>query len=216
MSAPPAAPPPNDAYLDAGAEEMVRRARARTESENRLIDGYRVTARREASVHWTAFGRERLGARSETVARVERRRSGPARVEVLAARDAAPLLEREEVLPGDDGLSEAVEELVFEPDREWELGAPGFQSVNESGGIVLPLVPGSEASYRFRSGDSTTIRLPGGRTIRLRELQVIPRRTGHHLVSGSLRLDAESFAPVRGAFGSVTVMSAAQPKQMRV
>src|SRR5690606_30485127 len=59
---------------------------------------------------------------------------------------------------------------------------------------------GSERSYRFRSGSQTTITLGDGRTIRLLELQVIPKQTGHRLLSGSLWLDAETFAPVRGAF----------------
>jgi hypothetical protein len=66
--------------------------------------------------------------------------------------------------------------------------------------MIHPLEPGSEAHYRFRTGGTTSIRLSGGRTITLVELEVIPRRAVYWLVSGSLWLDQATHAAVRGTF----------------
>src|SRR5690606_17274004 len=45
-----------------------------------------------------------------------------------------------------------------------------------------------------------TIVLPEGRRVRLVELQILPRRSVSRLVSGSLWLDADTHAAVRGVF----------------
>jgi hypothetical protein len=58
-----------------------------------------------------------------------------------------------------------------------------------------PLAPGSEANYRFASGDSSTVSFPNGRTIRLRELRIIPRRLDVRLLAG-LVLDRRGIARV--------------------
>src|SRR2546428_5244984 len=60
-----------------------------------------------------------------------------------------------------------------------------------------PLAPGSEADYRFATGDSSVVVFPDGREIRLRELRVIPRRLDFRLMSGSFWIDETSHAVVR-------------------
>jgi hypothetical protein len=191
---------PSDAYLDAEAGRMVRGARDRSESENRLIHGYRVLARDRNSVHLRAFGRNRLAFRQEHVARVEWERDKATRVEMMGSREVAPLVRIGSEAGSDEGLVSAAGDLAFDPDREWVLRVPlGAEDENRDT-FVHPLAAGSEAHYRFRSGEPITVRLAGGEDIRLAELQILPRRSDHRLVSGSIWLDVASFAPVRAAF----------------
>src|SRR5690606_38625762 len=50
------------------------------------------------------------------------------------------------------------------------------------------------------AGDTTVIRLPDGRSIRILELRLIPRRADPRLLRGALRLDAETHAVVQAYF----------------
>jgi hypothetical protein len=59
------------------------------------------------------------------------------------------------------------------------------------------LAPGSEASYRFATGDSSVVVFGDGRTITLRELRIIPRRLDVRLLGGSFWIDEASHAVVR-------------------
>ncbi len=185
-------PAANDAYLDARAAELVAAARAREEGENAAIDGYRVTARQRFDLGIRAFRRDRMIIGREVAAVVEWRRDGPRRIEVLGARQAAPIATNEVRVPWGDSFSD----LVFEPGREWLLN---IVSDSDEDGLVHPLAPGSEAHYRFRTGETTTI-LVSGRRIDVVELQVLPRRSVATLVSGSFWLDAATNAAVRGVF----------------
>ncbi|HWK88444.1 MAG TPA: BamA/TamA family outer membrane protein, partial [Longimicrobium sp.] len=72
-----------------------------------------------------------------------------------------------------------------------------------------PLAEGSEAHYRFQSGETTSIRMPDGQTIRLMELKVLPRRHEFWLVRGSLWVDASTYGVVR------TVFATARPFSLR-
>ena len=53
--------------------------------------------------------------------------------------------------------------------------------------------------YR-RSGDTITIRMQGGRTIRAIELRVTPRQTSGHLVTGSLWIDPSNGTVVQALY----------------
>jgi hypothetical protein len=66
--------------------------------------------------------------------------------------------------------------------------------------IRHPLAEGSERDYRFAAGDSSVIRLPDGREVRLRELRITPRRRDPHLIAGSFWIDQDSHAVVQAAF----------------
>jgi hypothetical protein len=63
-----------------------------------------------------------------------------------------------------------------------------------------PLASGSEDHYRYAAGDSTLIRLPDGRSVRLRELRITPRRQDPELIAGSFWLDVETHAVVQAYF----------------
>jgi hypothetical protein len=222
------ATPPADtgAYLDPGAHDLVRGARARRERVERSIDAYAATVRQRVFVGLDARSRERTIYSRENAARVEWRRPGGGRIQVLGARERTPMVRRRASLP-DDVASDAAN-LAFDPDQMqispftvgFAVGATRTadgDTTTVSMGIgagagdttVDPLGEASESHYRFRSGDTTAIRLPDGTVVRVIELRVIPRRRDHRLVRGSIWLEAETHGIVR------TVFQPARPHDLR-
>ncbi len=194
----PAAAPPTaamlaDAYLDAGARSMVTAARTRRATAESAITRYRNLSTSRVSVGVSTLRRERLVYRCESAVRVDWNRDGIVRQEVLGAREVIPIVSAR-VTPEDSDCSGA----LFDPSADrLTLGTGGLLR-GDTGFVRHPLAEGSERDYRFRTGDVTTLRLADGRVIRLREVQVIPRRSDSRLVSGSLWLEEESMAVVRG------------------
>ncbi len=185
-------PAPSDAYRDGRARELVRLARARRAVVDTRITGYQVTARERFSARLAVAGAERLLFRRETAARIDWTRD-TVRIRVLGAREAQPLVHAGAQLPPPD-LAGTVPSLAFDPvDSEMLLR---FDSTV----IRHPLAPGSEAFYRFARGDSSAIRLPDGRGVRLVELRIAARRPDPQLINGSFWVDAATHAVVRAAF----------------
>ncbi len=181
----------SDAYLDAGARETVRLARERRTDVESAIRSYRVVSRSRISLGLRALRRDRLFFRCESAVRVDWRRGEPAVMEVLGGREVVPLVSRTPEPEEDCGNS------VFDPTADrLELGLGGMMGGDDAF-ARHPLAAGSEADYRFRSGDTVTVRIPGMAALRLVELQVIPRRSESSLVSGSLWLESDSHAVVR-------------------
>lgn len=187
-------PGPAEAYHDSAAQRLVANARARRERAERLVANYHVTVKQRIGVGVRAFRRDRLLFGQEIAARIDWQRDGPTRVTVLGARQRVPVAIRGDHVP--DDLDAAVTWMVFDPAADY-LRVMGDE---DDEGFVHPLRAGSEADYRFRSGDSTVLRLPDGRTIRVLELRVEPRRADFRLVAGSFWFDAESFGLVRAVF----------------
>lgn len=181
-----------DAYLDAGARELVERARTRRQTVDRSIAEYRTLARDRVSVGLRALGRDRTLYTHESAARIHWRRDAPGEIEMLGARSAAPMFRNGVRVPR--ALHRLGAYLTFDP-ADPDLIRAAFTDSDNS--VRHPLAEGSEAHYRFRSGDTTRVRLADGTTLRLVELQVIPRRNEFFLASGSLWLDADSHALVR-------------------
>jgi hypothetical protein len=186
-----AAQVPADAYLDAEAGELVRAARARRVLIDRRIQRYQATAVERISLGLRAGIAERLLFRRETASRIDWTHD-TVRVEVLAAREVVPPVKGAPQVPA--GLARYVPGIAFDPvDSEMLLRL-------DSTTIRHPLAAGSEEHYRFRTGDSTVIRLPSGRVVRLRELQVLARRRDPRLITGSFWLDLESHNVVQAFF----------------
>jgi hypothetical protein len=184
------------AYADPAARELLRRARARQDSADRSILAYQALARQRLSVGLSTMRRERLLYRRETAARIHWRRYGPLEIDLLGAREVIPI-----ALPGmrvPEDLESTIPHFLFDPADNRFL--PGGGGSNSNDGMRHPLAAGSEAHYQFAGGDTTLISLPDGRTVRLLELRLTPRRADPHLVSGSLWIDAETFAVVQGVF----------------
>ncbi len=202
----PAGAGDSSAYLDAVARRLVAAARARRETIDRSITGYQTTMRERIGVGIRALRRDRMIYRRELALRIDWLRDSVGRIEVLGAREAVPA-----AMPGPkvpDRVKREVAEYAFDPaDDRLTVGWGGGRQerVDSSDAdrrvqLIHPLAPNSEAHYRFAAGDSSAVVFPDGRTIRLRELRVIPRRLEFRLISGSFWIDEASHAVVRALF----------------
>ncbi len=182
-----------DAYADSAARELVTNARFRRERAERLVTRYQATVTQRIGAGLRALRRDRMLFGQELAARIDWRRDGPTRVEVLGARQRLPVAIRGDQVP--DDLDANVEWLVFDPSADY-LRIVG----DDADGFSHPLREHSEADYRFATGDTTTITLPDGRSLRVVELHVTPRRPDFNLMSGSLWFDLDTYGMVRAVF----------------
>ncbi|HEY3279129.1 MAG TPA: BamA/TamA family outer membrane protein [Gemmatimonadales bacterium] len=191
---------------DSAASRLLSLARARRQTIDRSISAYQVTMRERIGAGVRALRRDRVLYRRELVLRIDWRRDGVGRIDVVGARQVIPAARADAELP--DDLKGDVADYAFDPadDRmAISLGGGGSSDEEHAGErrrqvIRHPLAPGSEADYRFATGDSSVLTFQGGRTIRLRELRVTPRRLEFRLVAGSLWIDEASGAVVRALF----------------
>ena len=191
----------SSAYVDATARRLVAAARARRETIDRSITAYRVTMRERIGAGVRALRRDRMLYRRELALRIEWRRDSVGRIDVIGAREAVPAVRPQVELPED--LKGDVTDYAFDPaDDRLTIGFGGGGDSRDTGGVRLghPLAPGSEADYRFATGDSSVLVFPDGRTILLRELRVTPRRLDFRLMTGSLWIDEKSHGVVRALF----------------
>ena len=66
--------------------------------------------------------------------------------------------------------------------------------------VAHPIAAGSEEFYRYRSGDTLSLRLPTGRTVRMVEVNAIPRVASFNHLRASLWIEPETGALVRAIF----------------
>jgi surface antigen Omp85-like protein len=193
LQAPP--PPSQDstAYLDRGARDLVTRAREHRQHVDLSIRAYDATVKERIAVGIRALRRDRMLYRREIAVHIAWRRDTIGEIRVLGAREAIPVALRHEEVPED--LASDVPDLAFDPGNDRVRYARG-----DSGAVRHPLAPGSEADYRFASGDTTDMTFPDGHTLRLYELKVLPRRSDFRLMSGSLWIEGETFGVVRLLF----------------
>jgi hypothetical protein len=185
---------PPDAYADSTTAALVARARAARDRNERLVTAYTATVSQRIGVGIRALSRDRMLYRQELVARIAWKRDAPSTVEVVGAREGIPVVMRGDQIP--EELDEQVRSLVLNPAEDYlrVIGA------RDEDGFVYPLRQGGERDYRFATGDSTVIRLPTGRRIRLLSLEVTPRRSDWRLIAGSLWYDADTYGLVRAVF----------------
>lgn len=181
------------AYADAATRDLVRLARDRRGATEAALFRYQATVRHRASVRIRALRRDRLLYRRETASEVDWRRDGPTRVEILGAREVAPVVHPDVHIPEDlDGWARS---MVPRPgDDRLILNPQG------SGFAWHPLLEGGEAVYRYAMGDSTRIRLPDGREIVLVELRVTPRERDIRLITGSFWIETDEHAIVQAVY----------------
>ncbi len=194
------------AYLDAEARRLVAAARTRRETIDRSITGYRTTMRERIGVGIRALRRDRMLYRRELALHIDWRRDSVTRIDVVGARQSIPAAVPKPQLPED--LKSDAGDYAFDPANDrltigWGGGDAKRDSTQDSTKhrddieFKHPLAPGSEADYRFAAGDSSAVVFPNGRTIRLRELKIIPRRLDFRLMSGSFWIDEDSHGVVR-------------------
>jgi len=201
----PATTGDSTAYLDAVARRLVAAARSRRETIDRSITAYRTTVRERIGVGIRALLRDRMLYRREIALRIDWRRDSIAQITVIGARQSVPAAVPKPTLPED--LKRDADDYAFDPaDDRLTIGFGRSDAKSDSTRDSTrhrdiefrhPLAPGSEADYRFAAGDSSVIVFSNDRTIRLRELKIIPRRLDFRLMSGSFWIDEDSHAVVR-------------------
>jgi len=181
------------AYLDPAARALVARARERRAGTEETITSYHATVQERISLGLRALRRDRVFYQREMAGRVAWHRYAPDTVTMLGAREAIPMVYKNAQLPED--LRSDAPDLAFKPgDERMGIG------IGDSEFVYDPLAAGSEARYRFQAGDTTVITLQDGRTIRLLELRIIPRRDDFHLLTGSFWFEDDHAALVRAVF----------------
>lgn len=199
-----------NAFVDPRAKEMMSRARvARLKQDSTLVSYDATTVTRiSVGLALSKWARDRLAFRTENAARVRWHRDRGAWVELKGRRSVAPIAMgatdiEEDIREDLDSETENLELIAvpYYPGRE-PLVIGGALARAEIGDedFIHPLALGSEAYYRYSSGDSIEIRLGDGRRIRVSEMRVRPRRPSWNVVVGSLWFDTETGQLVRGAF----------------
>ena len=188
------------AFKDAPARELLLLARAARTRQDSALQAYDATTYQRVSVGvgFTKFGRDRLAFRSEQATHVRWRRGVGAYVDITGSRAVIPVAGAHSSIR----LNGSISPIPYYPGSEtlWIGSSASSQAVDENQGIVHPLAEGSEAYYTYATGDSVTFRLPDGKSIRLRELQVRPRAPKWNLAVGSLWFDLSEGQLVRAAY----------------
>lgn len=188
------------AFRDANARELILKARAARLEQDSSLQSYDVKSyqRVSAGMSLRETARERLVFRSENAAHVRWQRGIGARVEILGARQVAPIMQ---------GIGEAEQEMQEEMESElsdmlavpyypgkdelWLFEMVGSSDDEDSPMLIHPVAEGSEAYFTFASGDSVDIVLPDGKRIKLREVIATPRQAVWNLVVGSFWFETE-------------------------
>ena len=192
------------AYGDSRARETIARARAARFQQDSTLTSYDATVKQRlsAGLNVKAIGAERLLFRSELAARVRWTESNRVWVDLLGARTAVPVS-----FPGArvlTGVAELVPIPYFSGSERlmwwFNFGGGDVDEDDDAFGYVNPLERGAEGVYEYRSGDSATIRLPGGDDIKLHEIIVRAREASPDLIIGSLWFERAGGQLVRAAF----------------
>ncbi len=199
---------PSDTFGNPGVRALVERARAARENMAEGLDSFdgRIWERLYAGLDGRGFRRERGIIQEERAGRIRWTASGDRLVQWEAGRREFPIVGWSSL---DDrrGEGEAyARELVgsqlppplasFDPqsDQLW-LGGGRDQW------FLHPLADSAGLHYRFESGDSLRVRLPGTDVpITLSEVLVLPRRSDFRLLEASLWFEQESGAMARAVY----------------
>jgi hypothetical protein len=193
------------AFRDSSAREILLLARkGRLEQDSALRSYDAMTYQRiSAGLGFSRLGRDRLVFRTERADRVRWDRDAGLWLEVKGARTVLPGIPEIGEREAGKGIAGAGEmaAVPYFPGYEplWIGPLMAEKQVTEDG-PVHPMAEGSEAYYTYRTGDPVSIKLPDGRTINLRELEVRPREPKWNLVVGSMWFDAASGQLVRAAY----------------
>ncbi len=188
-----------DAYLDETARRLVLGLKSVRDTARSDIEAYTALVRERVGVEFPAQRRDRAWMHGARAARIRWSRREPTVVRVLGSRFRDPMLgsgnsrsfsglrtERFAVDPTSDPFHFAFG--LFVPPGE--AAAPARS----------PLETGSERLYRFRSGDTVSVRFDGGRTVSAVAVAALPRYRSARLLSAIMWIDPDSFRLVRVAY----------------
>ncbi len=190
--------PAPDAYFDETARHLVLGMRAERDATIHGIDAYTALLRERMSLDMPFRERTRPLVSGEFASRVRWSRNEPTVVHVLGARMREPDYVPERGARYDRspqaarfGLNPLADPFTF----------GGLAARNSPFNVVRsPLSAEAERYYQYESGDTMTVRLPDGRSIRIVEVKAIPRRRSVGLVKGILWIDPDTFGLARAAW----------------
>ena len=188
-----------DAYLDETARRLVLGAKAARDTSRHTIDAYTSVIRERVAVEAPSFRRDRPWVSGERAVRIRWSREEPNVAHVLGAR-----LRHPGTSPGDSeffpGLR--VERYAADPLGDpFNFGVAVFTGTDTAATAMRsPLESSSEWYYRYRSGDTITVRPADGHVVQAVAVTVIPRYRSIRLLSAILWIDPESFAVARVAY----------------
>jgi len=194
------------AFGDAATRNLFDRARHARLVQDSALRSYDAKVQQRMSVAMSIgrIGRERLVYRQESVSRVQWQLGTGVRIDISGARVAIPIINSTK--DEQDALKENLSNIEMSPipyfpgsETLWVGGEVARTEVDERN-IVNPIAVGAEAYYTYSSGDSVSFRLPGGRTIQLREMKVRPRSPKFNLAVGSLWIETTTGQLVRAAY----------------
>ena len=195
-----------DAFLNPEAEAIYSSAVVNWGTLDESIVRYTAKIQQRIAAALRTPLKDRILYRNETAVRAFWDRDYDAVVQVLGTRSYYPgrsIAVREgdldwlEDLPFDQPFEPGGDRLFFgisDPDDD------GFQPDDDDFWFAHPLAEGADTLYQFESGDTLTLSLPDGRRLQAVRLDVIPRRADVHRISGSLWIEPEAGALVRGVF----------------
>lgn len=196
------------AFSDERARRLFLDARIARMRQDSSLQSYDALAYERMSVGlgFNRIGRNRLLMRTERASHVTWARGVGAQVEVKGLRTAFPML-----VGVSDGESEADlgtdGAIPYFPGKETLWIGSGMAKANiEDMELIHPLANGAEAYYTYKAGDSISFRMPGGRTIQLRELKVRARQAKWNLAVGSLWFDVSTAQLVRAVYRMAETM----------
>jgi hypothetical protein len=201
-SGPPASPADTAGiWLDAGAASLMARARSARVATDHSLRSYTAIARARMMAGLRMPLKDRTLLRTESAARIRWSRDGQSVVQVLAGRmqtpgGVSPSADANGITPFDPRQ----DRLYFGMMRDSVRDGRRSDSDDDEFYIEHPLGEHAERHYRYRSGDTTVIRLQDGRALRVAELLVIPRRNDPQTVRGTLWIETTSGSVVRAAF----------------
>ncbi len=190
--------PDSTAYLDRDARVLVARARAARDSTRDDIRAYTAVVKQRVGVTLRTPLKDRTIFRNESAARVRWSRDHETLIRVLGARQWHP---------GSNYTNWELHDFAFDEVFDPTLDRLYFgltDSRDKDVWIDHPLLAGSEANYRFRTGDTITMSFPDGKRVRVVQLHVLPRTNQPRLISGSIWIEPVSGSIVKAAFRSAS------------
>lgn len=182
-------------YLDETARRLILGARAARDTARLAIDSYTALIRERMIVEWPSYTRSRPLVSGEQVSRIRWARGEPTVVRLLGLR-MKPAYATERWLP-------ETARYGADPLRDpFSFGIAALSGGRGAGQDLLlsPLDPEAEKHYRFSSGDTIAVALPGGRSVRVVEVTAMPRLRTVRLVAAILWIEPVSFGLARVAF----------------
>ncbi len=195
------------AFADPAARDLLALARAARVKNDNGIASYEATTyqRLSAGLGFKLLGRERLAFRVENSAHVRWQRNVGVHLELTGSRTVMPIIQgiggKEAEKEMNNGTMGEMAPIPWYPGKEqlWMGGGIARAQVDERA-AVHPLASGSEAYYRYATGDSLSLAISKDRTIRLRELRITARQPKGNLIVGSFWFDMSSGQLVRAVY----------------